>query len=104
MGPDRATAAEGREAFPVSGPEAVARSAGAAGDLVCAAHGDRVAASAARARLRRRLDLLPADGGVAAGGSVGATARVLALGAAGCRWDRMVACCRGLQPRASEKG
>jgi transposase len=32
------------------------------GDPVCPADGDRLAASAARARLRRRLDLLPADG------------------------------------------
>ena len=40
--------------------------------------GDRVAASAARARLWRWLDLLPADGGVAASRRLGAAARALA--------------------------
>ncbi len=45
----------------VTGSEAAPGPAGAAGDLVRVAHGDRLRASAARARLRRRLDLLPAD-------------------------------------------
>src|ERR671937_256608 len=59
---DRAVAAEGRAALPLSGPEAAAGSAGAAGDFVRALHRDRVAASACRAGLRRRLDMSPAHG------------------------------------------
>jgi hypothetical protein len=43
---DRAAVAEGRAAIPLSGSEALARSAGAARDPVRALHGDRVAASA----------------------------------------------------------
>src|SRR4029077_1009460 len=67
VGVGRAAAAEGGATGSLSGSEAVAGSAGAAGDLVRAAHGDLVAASAARARLRLRRDLLAADGRVAEG-------------------------------------
>src|SRR5919198_4821390 len=62
VGADRAVAAEGGAALPLSGSEAAAGSAGAAGDLVRSLHGDRVAASAGRARLWRRLDLSPSHG------------------------------------------
>jgi len=41
-------------------------------------HGDCLAAPAGRARLRRRLDLLPPPGRVAAGRRVGAAPRALA--------------------------
>src|SRR6266545_3653965 len=74
VGADRAAAAEAEAPPALSGPEALAGPAGAAGDSVRAAHGDRLAASAARARLRFRLDLLPAAGRVAAGRYVGEVA------------------------------
>src|SRR6266446_9681185 len=63
-----------------------------------------IAASAAGARLRRRLDLLPPLGRVAAGGCVGAAPRAAACRAAGRRRARVVAGGRRLQPCASEKG
>src|SRR5215203_4511126 len=62
VGADRAVVAEGGAALPVPGSQAAAGSGGLAGDLVRAAHGDRLAAPAARARLRLRLDLLSALG------------------------------------------
>src|SRR5205823_10709654 len=65
---------------------------------------DRLAAPAARARLRVRLDLLSADGRVAAGGRLGAAARAALGRVAGGRRDRMVAGGRRLQSRAGEKG
>jgi len=79
-------------------------SAGAAGDLVRALHGDRVAPSAGRARLRWRLDPSPADAWVAAGGRLGATARGVARGVTRFGRDRLVASGRGLQPCTGEKG
>src|SRR6266699_628430 len=84
MGAGRSVAAEEAAALPLSGAQAVAGSGGSAGDPVRAAHGDRLAASAAGARLRLWLDLLPAHGRVAAGGRMGAAARAAAGGAA-CR-------------------
>jgi len=75
--------------LPLPRPEASAWPAGATGDHVRAADGDRLAPSAGRARLRRWLDLLPADGRVAEGRSVGAAPSGPARWAAGGRWDRV---------------
>src|SRR5262245_61634022 len=55
VGVVRAAVAEEGAALSVSRSEAAGRPAGVAGDLVCAAHRGRVAASAARARLRLRV-------------------------------------------------
>src|SRR5262249_60115078 len=88
----------------LSGSEAAAGPGGAARDLVCAAYRDLVAASAARARLRVRGDLLAADGRVAEGRRLGAAARAPAREVAGRRRDRAVARGRRLDSRASEKG
>jgi transposase len=73
-------------------------------DLVRAAYRDRVAASAARAWLRLRLDLLPAFGRVAEGGRVAKAARAASERAAYSGRTRLGARGRRLQPRASEKG
>jgi len=104
VGVDRAAVAGEGASFPLSGAEAAAGSAGVAGDLVRAAHGDLVAASAARARFRFGCDVLAADGRVAEGGRLGAPARASAGEVARCRRDRVVACDRGLESCASEKG
>ena len=74
----RAVVAEDAAALSLSRPEAVARSGGVAGNLVRAAHGHRLAASAAGAGLRERCDLLPALGRVAEREGVGAAACALA--------------------------
>jgi Transposase DDE domain len=104
VGAGRAVAAESRAAFPLPGSEAAAGSAGAAGDLVRAAHRDRVDAVTGRARFWLWCHVLAALGRVAAGGSVGATARGAACAAAGSWRVGVVAGGRRLQPRASEKG
>src|SRR4051812_41994367 len=70
-------------AVSLSRPQAAAGSAGVAGDLVRAAHGDRVAAPADRARLRLRRHLLATAGRVAAGRGVGRAARAAACAFAG---------------------
>src|ERR1051325_11790902 len=58
VGAVRAALAEEGAALSVSGPQAFRRPAGVAGDPVCAAHRDRLAASAARARPRLGRDVV----------------------------------------------
>ena len=90
-------------AFSLSGSQAAGRSAGFAGDLVCAAHGDRLGASAAGAWLRLRDDSVASPSRLAASGCLGAAARGAACGACS-RSARVVACDRRLQLPAGEKG
>ncbi len=104
VGADRAAAAEDGAPLPLSGSQAAARPPGAARDPVRAAHRDRLAPPAARARLRLRCDLLAAPRRVAAGRRVGAAARAPARALARRGGDRVVAGGRRLQPGAGEKG
>jgi hypothetical protein len=67
VGAGRAAAAEEGAALSLSGPQTAAGSASVAGDLVRAAHRDRLAARAGRTRIRLGRDLLAALGRVAAG-------------------------------------
>ena len=75
-----------------------------AGDLVRAAHGDRLGASAAGAGLWLRDDRVAAAARLAAGGRLEAVARALARRAAGGRSARMGPGDRRLQSPASELG
>src|SRR5207253_855832 len=74
------------------------------GGLVRAAHGNRLGASAAGARLRLRDDGLAAAARLAAGRRLGALARAAAGGVARRRPARVGASDRRLQSPASEKG
>src|SRR6266511_415167 len=73
------------------------------GDLVRAAHRDRLGAPAARARLRLRDDRLAQAARLAAGGRVGEVARAAARRVARRRSARVGAGGRRLKPPASEK-
>src|SRR5215204_4111331 len=79
----RAAASEGRAAVSLPGPQAAAGSAGVAGDLVCAAHRNCLAAAAGGARVRLGDHLLAASGRVAAGRRLGGASCAVAFAVAG---------------------
>ncbi len=101
---DRATAAGSRAPLSLPRPPAPARPSGALRHPLRVAHRHRLAAPAARARLRQRHHLLAATRGVAARRGLGGAARPASGPPAGSRPDRLLAGGRRFQPGAGQKG